>query len=139
MLFQPLAKLPAPETEPASDWSLISQQGANKSSVLLVYAVKRDFLSVPKTYAVVEFCGDVQFAPELHQLDAAGYLEELELTDATPAAGVYQLDAGDDYPLALFLTQESALEIAYVRLHSHKEIYHCDSALSALKQHLSQG
>lgn len=133
MSLTPFSPLPELETEPFTDWSYVCQNSDGESSLILVYAAKRDFLSVPKTYAVVEFRDSEEIPLELHSMAIEEYLPDIE----EQTAGVFELDAADDYQIILLLNNTTALEIACASFTLHQEIYHAASSRVALAQYLS--
>lgn len=137
MSLTPLYPLPELETEPFPDWSYVFQNTDSEASLILVYAAKRDFLSVPKTYAVVEFRGSVESPLELHSMARETYLEDTELDIEEETAGIFELDAAEDYQIILLLNNTTALEIASASFKIHQEIYHAANSRAALAHYLS--
>ncbi|WP_432470310.1 hypothetical protein [Amphritea sp. HPY] len=137
MSLTPFYSLPELETEPFPDWSYVCQNTNGQASLLLVYATKRDFLSVPKTYAVVEFRDSEEIPLELHSMAIEEYLEDTELEIEEETAGIFELDAADDYQIILLLNNITALEIACASFTLHQEIYHTANSRVALAQYLS--
>jgi len=137
MSLTPFSPLPELETEPFPDWSYVCQNTDGEASLILVYAAKRDFLSVPKTYAVIEFRDSEEIPLELHSMAIEEYQEDTELEIEEETAGIFELDAADDYQIILLLNNTTALEVASASFKIHQEIYHAANSRIALAQYLS--
>ena len=132
MILKTYSELPALEIEPASDCSFISHTCDGKTVLTVAYATKRDFLSVPKTYTVVEFRDSDKGPLEFHCLDREEYLEQMELANSWFKPGIYELDKGKDYTIILLLTHDRALEIIFAKASQRDDVYHSVDAQSAL-------
>ena len=132
MILKSFSELPALEIEPHSDCAFISHNRDGKSVLSVAYATKRDFLSVPRTYTLVEFSGSDKGPLEFHCLDREDYLEQMELANSWFKPGIYELDKGKDYTIILLLTHERALEIIFANCAQQDDTYHSESASVAL-------
>jgi len=141
--FSLINKLPAPETEPHSDVRYLLRQEGDSQSLVLCYAVKRDFLSVPKTYSVLEFVAEEGL--EVHQMSIEDYLDGFEEEMAIPQAGFYQFDTdeesedGDDdeTDVLVLVISGNVFEVTYQTLNQLEDVYHSANAEQALIQHLA--
>ena len=153
MLLTPFNQLPALETEPSSDWVFMIQRDMNQRdmnqrdmthrgkdhhSLVLIYAAKRDYLSVPKTYAVVEFFGNDTGPLEIHQMPRDNYLDEINLSTSQLQTGLYELEATENSGIALLIDSTTALEIVYESLLQHEEIYYSSDSKSALSEFIKR-
>lgn len=64
--FEPVSDLPAVATDDGSSYAFLYRRGCGQQPHLLVYEVARDFLSVPKTFAVVQLIARASDAVELN-------------------------------------------------------------------------
>lgn len=137
MILKTFSELPALETEPGTDCAFISHNPLGESLLTVVYATKRDFLSVPKTYTRVQFKGNTSVPLEFHAVSRQDYLEQMELADSWFKAGVYELEKTKDYTILLLLTNDRALEIIFTDFQIEDEVYHAADSQQALIQHLN--
>lgn len=143
--FSLINKLSAPEIEPQSDVRYLLRQEGSDQSLLLCYTVKRDFLSVPKTYSILEFSSAQVL--EIHQMSIEDYLDGFEEDMDTPQAGFYQFNTDepdeastndeDETDVLVLVISGSVFEITYQTLKQHEDIYHCSNAEQALIQYLT--
>lgn len=143
--FSFIEKIAAPEIEPQSDVRYLLRQEGRKQSLLISYAVKRDFLSVPKTYSILEFSAEEVL--EVHQMSIEDYLDGFEEDMEIPQAGFYQFDTDepeeassgdeDDTDVLVLVISGSVFEITYQTFKQHEDIYHCPNAEQALIQYLT--
>ncbi|MEH6575476.1 MAG: hypothetical protein V7731_00200 [Amphritea sp.] len=143
MQLTPFDLLPALESEPTCDWTFMPNRGTDHHgedhpSLILIYAARRDYLSVPKTYAVVEFFGNKSCPLEIHQMPRDNYLDEINLSTAQLKAGLYELEAPEDSGIALLIDSTTALEIVYGSLIQHQEIYYAKDSKTALSEYIKQ-
>ena len=136
MILKTFAELPALETEPGTDCTFIGHNPSGESLLTVAYATKRDFLSVPKTYTLVQFKGDKNIPLEFHSVSRQDYLEQLELSNSWFKAGLYELEKTKDYTILLLLTNDRALEIILTDFQVGEEVYHSADSQAALLQHI---
>ena len=148
MQLIPFEQLPKLEIEPQSDWAYCYQSNNGIGLITLVYASQRDFLSVPKTYQVIELVGEESSPLESILLSRLDYLSEMKGLDEFEERGIYELlvvrssdDSSAEFDLKtlVLLDQNVALEIVYVEKKHHKEIYYCVDAQMALVEHGKRG
>lgn len=132
MILKSYSDLPALEKEPYSDAVHLCHTVDGDAVLTLVYATERDFLSVPKTYTLVQFKGSDKVPLEFHALDREGYLEQMELANSWFKPGVYELEKAKDYTIVLLLTDDRALEIIFADRVIGEEVYHAADAATAL-------
>ncbi|WP_415901014.1 hypothetical protein [Neptuniibacter sp. QD48_11] len=143
--FSIIKNLSAPEVEPQSDVRYLLRQVGRNQSLVLCYAVKRDFLSVPKTYSILEFSADEVL--EVHQMSIEDYLDGFEEDMDIPQAGFYQFDTDDpeeasaddedETDVLVLVISDSVFEVTYQTLKQHEDTYHCANAEQALIQYLT--
>ena len=138
MILKKFSELPALEIEPGTDCSFISHNPKGESLLTVVYATKRDFLSVPKTYTAVQFRGDNTIPLEFHSVSRQDYLEQLELADSWFKSGAYEIERTKDYTIVLLLTNDRALEIIFTGFELLEDSYHCVDSQTALIEHISR-
>ena len=136
MSLTPLHALPTLESEPCCDWAVLTQQQAGQHRVLLAYAAARDFLSVPKTFIMVEFRADAPL--EIHQMQRDDYLADIDQTDDAPNNGLFQLACDAPPQICVLLVGTTALEITYETCIEHPHLYHCADAGHALTHFMTQ-
>lgn len=137
MILKKFSELPALETEPGTDCSFISHSPKGEPLLTVVYATKRDFLSVPKTYTTVQFKGNDTIPLEFHSVSRKDYLEQLELANSWFKSGAYEIERTKDYTIVLLLTNDRALEIIFTGFELLEDSYHCADSQTALIQHIS--
>ncbi|MGX5200464.1 hypothetical protein [Aliikangiella sp. IMCC44632] len=130
--MQPFSEFPAIEIEPTSDFCLVNHQRQGGDILLLAYAVKRDFLSVPKTFCISAFSADPGYNVEYHCLDKIDYLEQLELAQESVEPGWLELESTENESILLLLTERQAIEIACDNYQVEQAQYHSESALQAI-------
>ncbi len=138
MILKKFSELPALEIEPGTDCSFISHNPKGEPLLTVVYATKRDFLSVPKTYTAVQFRGDNTIPLEFHSVSRQDYLEQLELADSWFKSGAYEIERTKDYTIVLLLTNDRALEIIFTGFELLEDSYHCVDSQTALIEHISR-
>ncbi|WP_261841039.1 hypothetical protein [Aliamphritea ceti] len=124
--------LPAPQRL-HEDLCWFHHHSPHQQTTLLVYAIERDFLSAPKSFAVVELSGEM--TPEVHQMHTATYLQQLDM-DAELTTGLYGIDLDEETDILLLLSQQSALEVTYQQRRLITTLYHCSDSQQALLQYL---
>ncbi|WP_444996615.1 hypothetical protein [Aliikangiella sp. IMCC44359] len=122
----------------SNDWAFVSESNNGEKVLTLVFSVKRDFLSVPKTYQVVTFKGNNHCPLECHQLERQDYMEEVDVEGLINTFGWVQLDSTEGAEIILMLTQSDALEIAFAECCLETTIYHSQNAKAALYEFLTQ-
>ena len=115
------------------DLCWLHHHSPHQEVTILVYAIERDFLSAPKSFAVVELSGEL--APEVHQMHADTYLQQLDI-ETELATGLYGIDLDEKTDILLLLSQQSALEITYKQRRLVTTLYHCSDSQQALLQFL---
>jgi len=136
MTLQSLSEFPEPEIEPRCDWAILSRFTEAGQALYLSYAVKRDFLSVPRNFVVVTFIAHGEQPLEIHQMDRAEYFHESQLQHKQTEPGLYQL-SGEEEDLLLFIGDHFVLEIACDELRMEKTQYHQQDATQALLEWFS--
>ena len=124
--------LPAPERL-HEDLCWFHHHSPQGRSTLLIYATERDFLSAPKSFAVLELSGES--APEIHQMNAADYLQQLDPENPL-TTGLYRMTLDESTEILLLLSQQSALEITCQTHQLKTTLYHCADSQQALQQYL---
>ncbi len=132
MEFTTADHLPAPQRL-HEDLCWFHHHSPQEQTTLLVYATERDFLSAPKSFAVLALSGEP--APEIHQMPAADYLQQLNPDDPL-SAGLHYMALDEKTGLLLLLSQESALEITCQQHQLQTTLYHCTDSQQALMQYL---
>ncbi|MBR9866931.1 MAG: hypothetical protein GYB20_07605 [Oceanospirillales bacterium] len=132
MILKRFSELPALETEPGTDCSFISHNPNGEPLLTVVYATKRDFLSVPKTYTAVQFKGNDTIPLEFHSVSRQDYLEQLELANSWFKSGAYEIEKTKDYTIVLLLTNDRALEIIFTGFELLEGGYHSVDSQTAL-------
>jgi len=136
MSLQRLSDFPAPEIEPRCDWAMLSRNSADGQRLYLAYAVKRDFLSVPRSFVLLAFIANGEQPLEIHQMDRLEYSIEAQLQHNEAEPGLYQLDA-EEGEILLFIGDHFVLEIACDELRVEKTQYHQSDATQALLEWLN--
>ena len=131
MSLESLNQLPQPETEPSSDWAVMATNGSKAQQLWLAYACQRDFLSVPKTYAIVTFSCEGDYPIEFHQMDRIDYLMESQLEQSQAEPGLYELPS-EEGKLLLFIGDETVFEVACDAYRLLDKQYHHSDANGAL-------
>ncbi|MDO6565003.1 hypothetical protein Q4488_16605 [Amphritea sp. 1_MG-2023] len=139
MILKRFSELPVLETEPGTDCSFISHNPNGESLLTVVYATKRDFLSVPKSYTAVQFKGSDSLPLEFHAVSRQDYLEQLELANSWFKSGAYEIEKTKDYTIVLLLTNDRALEIIFTEFELLGDSYHSVDAQTALLESLKGG
>ncbi|WP_290698395.1 hypothetical protein [Amphritea sp.] len=137
MLLKTFSELPAMEIEPGTDSSFLSHSPKGEPVLTVAYATKRDFLSVPKTFAAIRFKGSEQVPLEFHAVSRQDYLEQMEVADSWFKSGLYELEVTKDYTILLLLTNDRALEIIHGSYDVLEDSYHCADSQAALIKHIS--
>ena len=75
MQLVPIKSLPNIETEPSTDWALVSHQKNELKLNYLAFAVKRDFLSTPRTYAILSLKETPEKQLKTNEFLLADYLD----------------------------------------------------------------
>lgn len=132
MILKRFSELPALETEPGTDCSFMSHNPYGESLLTVVYATKRDYLSVPKTYTAVQFKGSDAVPLEFHSVSRKDYLEQMELADSWFKSGVYEIEKTKDYSIVMLLTNDRALEVIFTHFELLEDGYHSVDSQAAL-------
>lgn len=144
--FACIPELPSLQLEPAIDLTYIQRSNAQSGSAFCCYAVARDFLSVPPTYALLEF--ESEQGLEIHQMSMDEYLDGFEEETAQPKPGLYQFDTDDpeididgededDTDVLVLVLTDSVIEITYQTKTLHDSVYHAANSEQALLQFLA--
>ena len=80
MQLVPLENLPNVETEPSTDWALVSHQIDESQLNYLAYAVKRDFLSTPRTYAILSLKQTQQNQVKINEFLLQEFFDQKEIS-----------------------------------------------------------
>lgn len=121
-MYQLVTEIAPLEDEPTCDWSVKLN--------FLCYACARDFLSVPKTYAIIEFLGEPDLSiPQLKE----SYVSTNPAV-ATLAPGIYQVTtlATDSLNQWLLVDREEVCEFTFQSFRQHPKSYHFESSQHAL-------
>jgi len=144
--FATIPELPNLQLEPAIDLTYIQRSNAQGGSVFCCYAVARDFLSVPPTYALLEF--QSEWGIEIHQMSMDEYLDGFEEDTAQPKPGLYQFNTDDpeididgededDTDVLVLVLTDSVIEITYQTKTLHEPVYHAADSEKALLQFIA--
>lgn len=137
MILKRFSELPPLETEPGTDCSFISHNPQGEPLLTVVYATKRDFLSVPKTYTAVQFKGSDAVPLEFHSVSRKDYLEQMEMATSWFKSGVYEIEQTKDYSIVMLLTNDRALEIIFTGFELLEDGYHSVDSQAALMARIS--
>jgi hypothetical protein len=136
--------MPVPETEPRIDWHYQVLDKA-MSVGYLAYAVQRDFLSTPRTFAIVEI--DLQVDQKawlqktLEAHDQFNYLKAINdlAFEDFDATGFYQFNNSIYEGVnSVLMFGEVLLPIACHKYQLKAHIYHCLDASEALAEFLAR-
>ncbi len=142
--FIPIEEISPLETETGIDTAFFTVKNENTESLYLAYSVKRDFLSVPLTYSVIEFIGSPVL--EIHQMGVEEYLEGFEEEVSIPEPGFYQFEANDDggakeedeLDILVLVDRDKVLEITFESKRILSNTYHSANAKVALVSAIQQ-
>ncbi|MET1255296.1 hypothetical protein [Aliikangiella maris] len=137
MQLETFDQLPMFDTEFINDWILMMDSNVDGQKLILLYSVKRDFLSVPKTYQVVTFQGSDLCPLEYHHLERDDYLSELDEVSLDSEPGWYLLDDNEEGKILLMLTPYNAIEIACAGFQLEMRAYHSANEREALIEYLN--
>lgn len=141
--FIPIEEISPLETETGIDTAFFTVKNENTESLYLAYSVKRDFLSVPLTYSVIEFIGSPVL--EIHQMGVEEYLDGFEEEVSIPGPGFYQFEANDDggaeedeLDILVLVDRDKVLEITFESKCILSNTYHSANAKVALVSAIQQ-
>ena len=141
--FIPIEEISPLDTEAGIDTAFFTVKNEATESLYLAYSVKRDFLSVPLTYSVIEFIGSPVL--EIHQMGIEEYLDGFEEEVSIPEPGFYQFEANDDgaeeedeLDILVLVDRNKVLEITFESKRILSNTYHSANAKVALMTALQQ-
>lgn len=141
--FIPIEEISPLDTEAGIDTAFFTVKNEATESLYLAYSVKRDFLSVPLTYSVIEFIGSPVL--EIHQMGIEEYLDGFEEEVSIPQPGFYQFEANDDgaeeedeLDILVLVDRDKVLEITFESKRILSNTYHSANAKVALMTALQQ-
>jgi len=141
--FIPIEEISPLDTEAGIDTAFFTVKNEATESLYLAYSVKRDFLSVPLTYSVIEFIGSPVL--EIHQMGIEEYLDGFEEEVSIPRPGFYQFEANDDgaeeedeLDILVLVDRDKVLEITFESKRILSNTYHSANAKVALMTALQQ-
>jgi len=141
--FIPIEEISPLDTEAGIDTAFFTVKNEATESLYLAYSVKRDFLSVPLTYSVIEFIGSPVL--EIHQMGIEEYLDGFEEEVSIPQPGFYQFEANDDgaeeedeLDILVLVDRNKVLEITFESKRILSNTYHSANAKVALMTALQQ-
>lgn len=132
MLLTPKPHFPPVETEPSADWHALLQDQNEHQLNFFAYAVKRDFLSTPRTYAILRLNGNKQLPVKIKKHETETYLGSNNLSLQKQDCGFYQTDSKPG--LFILLLGEQLLEIKCHDCALVDTIYYSLDASTALSE-----
>ncbi len=132
MKIQALVNYPTPETEPTFDWTAFSHQNNEHQLNYFIYASKRDFLSTPRSFTVLELSNDDTSRVNCTWFEQQDYFEMLQISLQLLDSGLYQTKDDSGNNLFLLAIDQNLIEIAADQIHLVKTIYHCADSKAAL-------
>lgn len=127
-MYHLVSNIASLEDEPICDWSV--QQN------FLCYACARDFLSVPKTYAIIEFLGGPSLP--MPQLTTSYFGDSSTALIADP--GIYHINShahgNDSLNQWLLVDRQEVCEFTFQSFRQHPKSYHFESSQAALNDFL---
>ncbi len=145
-----LSQFKSPELNPDSDWCVFSHSESERQMNYLTYAIKRDFLSTPRAFAVIRFTGSQQYPVNFQQFDSQEYFEILgadneieksqidKLKSAISISGFYLMQNQFEEDLIIVLLGKVLLEITYQGFSQVNTLYNYADSCSAFAAFLSE-
>jgi hypothetical protein len=136
MQLVPIKSLPNIETEPSTDWALVSHQKNELKLNYLAFAVKRDFLSTPRTYAILSLKETPEKQLKTNEFLLADYLDNNAITQAKLSftSGFYSSDV-NEHDLFLIL-DDQLLEFECCAFEHVDTLYYCLDSTKALAEYM---
>ena len=136
MLIKTFNHFPKPETAPSADWSALYDHNNEHKLNYFAYAVKRDFLSTPRTYAILELEGSKQEQTNIQVFARNDYFTNNKIQAHKPQSGFYLLfTEKNELPSKLLLLLEDQLiEINYAHYQLVDTLYYCLDSNTALTE-----
>lgn len=146
--MQAISHLPLPQTEPCSDYQFFSGKVAEKLVSYLVYAAKRDYLSVPITHVIVAFYNTklqpVEFCKrELLKEPLLDDIKTSEWTTFPQEVGFFERDTKYNKGElirsreVILLLENKMFEIGFTRYEKLVTFYYEENAKSAFNRYLT--
>jgi hypothetical protein len=134
MLLVPIKNLPIIEAEPLTDWAIVSHQINESPLNYLAYAVKRDFLSTPRTYAILAIKQQQGGPVKIKEFLLEEYLNNKQIARQELDNGFYRIDMQQDVLLLIINNKLFEMEASDF---SHLDtLYYCLDANTALNEYL---
>jgi len=148
MFITPQQQYPQPELqsfaqkESTADWATFSHQYNEQQLNYLAYSVKRDFLSTPRTYAVLEFQGSEDFPVIFQQYESQRYFMQSEIESDEfnwdeLECGFYLLSQDQaNAQLMILLLDRMLVEIEFSQCRLVDTLYHHADSKTALTEYI---
>ena len=137
----PLAELPKFDHSSAIDFCFLFNSNVGLACSYLVYECHRDFLSVPRSFAIIEFSCNSADAVDLNVIEEyacfsysldAGLCEQLGFFRIENSASI-----NDPDDIHFFMSMSNrAIEVICQRYSFLKTLYHCRDAKSAFYEYI---
>lgn len=132
-----LSQLPKLELSPMSDWCVYSHRNNEQQLNYLCYAVERDYLSTPRTFAILSFQGNKNCAAHYSEFERQNYFEQSGIDNSGIAMGFYQWNKSSntsELSVILLVLEDEVVEIECESYSVVETLYHWSNSQSALSE-----